>query len=58
MPKGEYYVFAEVDWNDKVEQTEFTISSYGASNAYFIRDEKCQFDKLEILNKLYSSLAL
>ena len=29
LKKGEYYVFAEIDWIDKVDLTEFSLNCYG-----------------------------
>jgi hypothetical protein len=50
MAPGEYYLFVEVDWPEKSEHTEFCASFYGASGAYFLRDESSQFSKEEFLS--------
>eukprot|EP00347_Sterkiella_histriomuscorum_P017724 403348238 len=58
LKKGEYYVYAEIDWIDKVDITEFTLSAYGTGQAYFIRDDKMLYKKQDILAQIYLSCGL
>ena len=39
LESGEYYMYVEFDWKADSEHTEFCVSYYGHSNAYFLRDE-------------------
>ena len=49
LEKGEYYIFAEVDWIEQVDLNDYSLSAYGVSHAYFIRDDKNVFKRSEIL---------
>ena len=44
LEKGEYYIFAEVDWIEQVDLNDYSLSAYGVSHAYFIRDDKNVFN--------------
>lgn len=57
LPKGEYYVYAELDWQEQVEDTEFCFTCYGASRSFYLRDEKSLFEKGDFLRKVYASKA-
>jgi len=39
LKKGEYYIFIEMDWEKNHGVFEMTLSAYGASQVYFLRDE-------------------
>lgn len=56
--RGEYFIFVEMDWAEKTEDTEFCITSYGFSKTFFLRDEKSLFDKYGLLRKVYATKAL
>ena len=45
LEAGEYYMYVEFDWPDGVQHTEFSVSCYGEAQTYFLRDEKAQFNK-------------
>lgn len=57
LPKGEYFVYCEVDWDENTEDTEFCVSCYGAGRSFYLRDEKSLFDKTQLLMKAYASKA-
>ena len=57
LPKGEYFIFVEMDWAEKTEDTEFCITCYGYSKTFFLRDEKSLFDKVALLKLAYASKA-
>lgn len=57
LEPGEYYMYVEFDWPDNVQHTEFSVSCYGASKAIFLRDEKSQWQKEELVRKLMASCA-
>ena len=48
LQKGDYYVFVEIDWLPTTTQYDFTLSSYGAQQVYFVRDESKMIAKEEI----------
>lgn len=58
LEPGHYYCFIECDWPADSEHTDLCVSSYGASDVYFLRDEKSLFAKNDILRQLYRSCAL
>ena len=58
LPKGEYFVYVELDWNENTLDTEFCVTCYGASRTFFLRDEKSLFDQTKILEKVYASKCL
>ena len=58
LKRGEYYVFVEVDWIEKVSQTEFILNSYGVGQAFFTRDDKSLYKRQDILTEIYRSCAL
>ena len=57
LEKGEYYVFAELDWQEDIPEhdknNDFCLTCYGKSKSFFLRDEKTLFDKVEFLKKVY-----
>jgi len=57
LPKGEYLIYVEIDWNKSTEDTDFCVSCYGASKSFYIRDEKSLYDKCNLLRKAYASKA-
>ena len=57
MPRGEYFVYVELDWNDSTQDTEFCVTCYGASRTFFLRDEKSLFEQTKLLEKAYASKA-
>lgn len=57
LPRGEYYVYIEMDWAEKTEDTEFCVTCYGYSKTFFLRDEKSLFDKVGLLRLAYASKA-
>lgn len=57
LPRGEYFVYVELDWNESTQDTEFCVTCYGASRTFFLRDEKSLFEKTKILEKAYASKA-
>ena len=57
LAKGDYYVYAEVDWNEGTEEPDFCVTSYGASKTFFLRDENSLFEKEKFLMKVYQSKA-
>jgi len=58
LEKGEYYIFAEVDWIDQVDLNDYALSVYGVEHAYLIRDDKNMFKRSEILQQTLTSCAL
>jgi len=57
LPKGEYLVYVEMDWNEATEDTDFCVTCYGASKSFYLRDEKSLFEKNDVLRKVYASKA-
>ena len=57
LPKGEYYVYVELDWDKNTQDTEFCVTCYGASRTFFLRDEKSLFEQNKLLSKAYASKA-
>ena len=57
LPKGEYFVYCEIDWDENTEDTEFCVTCYGAGRSFYLRDEKSLFDKTQLLMKVYASKA-
>jgi len=57
LPKGEYFLYVEMDWNEATEDTDFCVTCYGASRSFYLRDEKSLFDKGDLLRKVYASKA-
>lgn len=57
LEAGEYYMFVEFDWREGSEHTEFVVSCYGESKTYFLRDEKAQYNKDEVIRELMASCA-
>ena len=57
LPRGEYFVYVELDWNDSTQDTEFCVTCYGASRTFFLRDEKSLFEQTKLLEKAYASKA-
>ena len=45
LPRGEYFVYVELDWNETTVDTEFCVTCYGASRTFFLRDEKSLFEQ-------------
>lgn len=58
LVRGEYFIFVEMDWAEKTEDTEFCLTCYGFSKTFFLRDEKSLFEKTAFLRKAYASKAL
>lgn len=58
LEPGEYYCFVEFDWPDEVQHTDFSVSIYGEATTYFLRDEKAQFCKEDLLVQLMASCAV
>lgn len=57
LEAGEYYMYVEFDWPEQSEHTEFAVSCYGESKAYFLRDEKSLFKKEDVIVELMASCA-
>ena len=49
MEEGEYYVFTEVSWIDKVNISHYVICAYGEADAYFIKDDHALYKHNDIL---------
>jgi len=49
LEPGEYYMYVEFDWPEQAEVTDFCVSCYGEAQTYFLRDERCSFDKNTVL---------
>eukprot|EP00347_Sterkiella_histriomuscorum_P016663 403352333 len=58
LKKGEYYIFAEIDWVDGAFTSEFTLSSYGTGQTFFLRDDSQLYSKQEILSQIFLNCAL
>ena len=57
LEPGDYYMFVEFDWPDTVQHTEFSVSCYGECTAIFLRDEKSQYVKDDLVRELMASCA-
>ena len=57
LEQGDYYMFVEFDWPDNVQHTEFSVSCYGEAQSIFLRDEKGQYNKDELIRELMASCA-
>ena len=59
LTKGEYYLYAELDWQEDIEDkdktNDFCLTCYGHSKSFFLRDEKTLFDKVDFLKKVYEA---
>jgi hypothetical protein len=58
LPRGEYLIYVELDWNESTVDPEFCVTCYGASRTFFLRDEKSLFDQIKILELAYASKAV
>lgn len=57
LEPGDYYMYVEFDWKDNVQHTEFCVSCYGATQAIFLRDERAQWNKDDLVRELMASCA-
>jgi len=57
LEQGDYFIFVEIDWNPSTQHTDFTLSAYGQSPVHFVRDEKTEHSKPQLLEQVYKSCA-
>ena len=58
LPKGNYYVYSELDWPEGAKHFDYCVTCYGASKSYFLTDEKSLFSKEDFLRTVLSDKAL
>jgi len=48
---GEYYLFVEFMWQQPDTVNHFTVSCYGDTDCWFVKDERDLFDKSDIVSR-------